>query len=364
LVTGNNDANKPEQERIYDPNRPNAERLATLARELVAIVRRHDDTRPVTSALALPELSNLTGYAQALDVVGYNYKEQFYEGDHAKYPNHVLLGTENSHDPEKWLAVKHNDYISGQFLWTGVDFLGEAHGWPIRISQAGLLDTAGYEKPRFAYRKALWRKKLCAGVAVGKVSELWRSSFVWTGTPDETVSVLVFTNGERAVLTLNGKETGSQKVDETCMAAFDVPYEPGTLSVICTRGMETAFASITTPGKAVKIEAVPDVNTLPADGLAVCQVEVSLRDSSGNFAAADDRMITCHVLGDAQFLGLENGSAIDLTSYASATRPTYQGRAIVYVRAGRTPGKAELHLSAPGLCETVVTLTLAEAGNK
>jgi hypothetical protein len=361
LVTGNNDANKPEQERIYDPNKPNAQRLVTIARELAAIVKRHDDTRPVTSALALPELSNLTGYAQALDVVGYNYKEPLYEGDHAKYPNHVLLGTENSHDPEAWLAVKHHDYISGQFLWTGVDFLGEAHGWPIRISQAGLLDTAGFEKPRFAYRKALWTKKLCAGVAVGKANELWRSSFVWTGTIGETVPVLVFTNGEHAVLTLNGKEIGSAKVDESCTASFDVPYAPGTLSVTCTRGTETASASITTPGDAVKIEAVPDVSTLPADGQAVCQVEVALRDGIGNLAATGDRMITCHVLGGAQFLGMENGSPTDLTSYASFTRPTYQGHAIVYVRAGRTPGKAELHLSAPEICETVVTLTMTKA---
>ena len=263
---------------------------------------------------------------------------------------------ENNHDPENWLAVKHHDYISGQFLWTGVDFLGEAHGWPIRISQAGLLDTAGFEKPRFVYRKALWTKELCAGVAVGKASELWRSSFVWTGMPGETVPVLVFTNGESVVLSLNGKEIGSAKVDESCTVSFEVPYSPGTLTATCTRGKEMASASIVTSGKAVKIEAVPDVNMLPADGQAVCQVEVALRDDAGNLAATDDRMIICHVLGGAQFLGLENGSPTDLTSYASFTRPTYQGRAIVYVRAGCTPGKVELHLSAPGLCETVVSL--------
>lgn len=363
LVTGNNDANKPEQERIYDPNKPNAQRLATLARELAATVRQYDGTRPVTSALSLPELSNLTGYAQALDVVGYNYKEQLYGDDHVKYPNHILLGTENSHDPENWLAVKHNDYISGQFLWTGVDFLGEAHGWPIRNSQAGLIDTAGFEKPRFAYRKALWTKELCAAVAVGKADELWRSSFVWTGTIGEKVPVLVFTNGESAVLSLNGREIDSASVDETCTAVFEVPYAPGTLSVTCTRGTETASASITTTGEAVIIEAVPDRYTLSANGQAVCQVEVSLRDTAGNLAATDDRMITCQVQGDAKFLGLENGSATDLTSYASCSRPTYQGRAIVYVRAGRTQGQAELHLSAPGLGETMVLLVLTKAGN-
>ncbi len=364
LVTGNNDANKPEQERIYDANKPNAGRLAAIARELVSIVKRHDTTRPVTSALALPELSNLTGYAQALDVVGYNYKEHLYEEDHAKYPSHILLGSENSHDPEAWLAVKYNGYISGQFLWTGIDYLGEAQGWPIRISQAGLIDTAGFEKPRFAHRQAMWTKKLCAHLSVGRADELWRSSFVWTGTPGDTVPVLVFTNGERAELSLNGTVVGSAEVDESCIATFDVPYTPGTLTVTCIRGTETASAFLATPGEAVKIEANPDTDTLPADGQAVYQVEVALRDDSGNLAATDDRLITCRMLGDAQFLGLENGSPSDLTSYASPTRPTYHGRAIVYVRAGRTPGKAELHVSAPGLCKTVVTLNMAKAENK
>ncbi len=358
LVTGNNDLNKPEQERIYDRNKPNAQRLATIARELVAIVKRHDATRPVTSALALPELSNLTGYAQALDVVGYNYKEHLYQEDHQKYPGHILLGSENNHDPETWLTVKHNDYISAQFLWTGIDYLGEAHGWPIRISQAGLLDTAGFEKPRFALRKALWTEELCAHLAVGKKKELWKANFVWAGTNGETMPVLVFTNGERATLALNGVVIGTAKVDETCIASFEVPYEPGRLTVTCTRGEESVNASLCTAGPAMKIEAVPDVKSLTADGQAVYQVEVALRDDAGNLAAADDRMVTCHVLGGAKLLGLENGSPTDLTSYKSATRPTHHGRAIVYVRAGRTPGKAELRLSTPGLCNAVVTLSM------
>jgi beta-galactosidase len=89
-MTGNNDANKPAAERKYDPNKPNAERLATIAKRLVKYVKECDETRPVTSALAFPELSNLTGYAEALDVVGYNYKELFYEEDYKKYPGRVI----------------------------------------------------------------------------------------------------------------------------------------------------------------------------------------------------------------------------------------------------------------------------------
>jgi len=155
-MTGNNDASKPVQERLYDPNRPNAQRLTTIAQRLVSIVKQYDTTRPVTAALAFPELSNLTGYAQALDVVGYNYKEQLYVPDRKRYPGHVIYGSENGHGEAEWLAVRDNPGICGQFLWTGIDYLGEAGGWPVRLAPAGLLTTAGFEKPRYYHRKAMW----------------------------------------------------------------------------------------------------------------------------------------------------------------------------------------------------------------
>jgi len=99
---GNNDANKPLAERIYDDRKPDAGRLAAVARELTKLVHELDQSRPVLSALSFPELSNRTGFADALDLSGYNYREHFYEEDHRKYPGRVLLGSENSHDPKAW----------------------------------------------------------------------------------------------------------------------------------------------------------------------------------------------------------------------------------------------------------------------
>ncbi|MBO4367390.1 MAG: glycoside hydrolase family 2 protein, partial [Clostridia bacterium] len=122
-VLGNNDAGKPAAERVYDPRKPDAGRLAVIAKELTGIVHRLDSTRPVLSALSFPELSNLTGFADALDIVGYNYREHFYKADHAAYPGRVLLGSENSHASAAWYAVRDNAFISAQFLWTGIDFL-------------------------------------------------------------------------------------------------------------------------------------------------------------------------------------------------------------------------------------------------
>ena len=170
-MTGNNDANKPAAERQYDPAKPDMRRLLPIAEELSSIVKSEDKSRPVTMALAYPELSAKLGILEHLDVAGYNYKEQYYEADHRDFPQIPFLGSENGHSYEAWDAVKSNDYISGQFLWTGIDYLGEAHGWPIHGSGAGILDCAGFEKARYFRRKSLW----CEEPQLYLATRLWLS---------------------------------------------------------------------------------------------------------------------------------------------------------------------------------------------
>lgn len=155
-MTGNNDNNKPAKEMEYDSNKPNMERLAVIAKELADIARDEDPTKPVTAAAAFPELSSKLGFLDVMDVVGYNYKEHLYSEDHKRFPGKPFLGSENGHSIEAWNAVKDNDYICGQFLWTGIDYLGEAHGWPIHGSGAGIMTTAGFPKAEFYKRAELW----------------------------------------------------------------------------------------------------------------------------------------------------------------------------------------------------------------
>ena len=155
-MTGNNDANKPAAERQYNPDKPNMERIAVIAKDLVRIVKEEDPTRPVTVAAAFPELSTYLGFVDYVDVIGYNYKEQFYEADHKRFPDRAFLGTENSHHPKAWQVVEELDYVCGQFIWTGIDYLGEAHGWPIHGSGAGFITTAGFKKEHFFERQQMW----------------------------------------------------------------------------------------------------------------------------------------------------------------------------------------------------------------
>lgn len=110
----------------YKPDAPDAMRIGKIAKRLAACVRAVDTSRPVTGALAGVVMSNQTEYPEAIDVVGYNYTENRYDEDHATYPNRVIYGSENGSGLEAWYAVKDKEFIFGQFIWTGTDYLGES----------------------------------------------------------------------------------------------------------------------------------------------------------------------------------------------------------------------------------------------
>ena len=337
-MTGNNDANKPARERRYDPNRPNANRLTTISRRLVAIVKEEDQSRPVTSALAFPELSNLTGFAQTLDVVGYNYKEQLYEADHRQYPERIILGTENGTHAEAWLPVKHLPYVSGQFLWTGVDFLGECRGWPVRMSAAGILDAAGFVKPKWALRKALWTGSPCLYLSVSGDGNIDEEVFSWHGKEGDRRVVACYSNGGEATLWLNGKDLGTKKLGEMCRATWELPYEPGELTIsVCWPDGTRRERRLRTAQEPFRLELAPVEQSLPADGLSLWQVEVRLKDASGQTVIGSDEDVQYSVAG-GKLRGVENGHIADLTAYSQAHRKTWMGHAIAYVRAGTQPG--------------------------
>ncbi|MGN1098546.1 MAG: glycoside hydrolase family 2 TIM barrel-domain containing protein, partial [Clostridia bacterium] len=325
-VMGNNDANKPARERMYDPKRPDASRLAKIAEKLVKWVKEEDDTRPVTAALAFPELSNETGYADALDIVGYNYKEQFYEQDHKRFKDRVIFGSENGHHPGAWKAVKENDYICGQFLWTGIDYMGEAHGWPVRCSGAGLLDMAGFKKLRFYQRKAMWSDEPSASLACRRPPEFDaehnRPRFApfemkWNWNEGEEIEVACFTNQEDCELFLNGESMGKGEAEPRMGAViWKVSYTAGELKAVCGE----AEARLATAGAAEKIH----VRTLKNVDDDVIRLEISLSDKDGNLAA-EDMEVSVAVIG-GELMGLENGNIADCTSYTSGSRSTLNGR--------------------------------------
>ena len=144
---------------VHKPDAPDAMRIGKIAKRLAACVRAVDTSRPVTGALAGVVMSNQTEYPEAVDVVGYNYTENRYDEDHATYPDRVIYGSETGVGIEAWHAVRDKEFIFGQFLWTGTDYLGESGRWPSRGLYTGLLDFGSFPKPRGYFRASLWSEK-------------------------------------------------------------------------------------------------------------------------------------------------------------------------------------------------------------
>ncbi len=355
-MTGNNDANKPAAEREYNRNKPNAIRLVAIARELEEIVRQEDSSRPVTLAAAFPELSAETGLFDGLDVIGYNYKEHLYEKDHSRFPDRSLLGSENGHGYNAWLAVKEKPYISGQFLWTGIDYLGEAAGWPVHGSLAGLLTCAGDKKPEFYRRKSFWCGEPFVYLAARRVSdgpEDWRPMEQhWNYDPGEELVVKVYSNLPEVTLKLNGREIGRQKgYNGDGAYCFQVPFEPGMLTAEGSTapgigqigpGEGRESCSLSTVGTATGVTChvwrQPDIltgqpwETASRETGYLYQVEMELHDVNGNPVRWQERKLTVAVEGAGCLAGLESGNLSDVTPCNSPEKTTFRGRLTAFIR--------------------------------
>jgi hypothetical protein len=233
--------------RAFIEDHPRAETLGQIARELVAVVKEVDNSRPVTAALAGAVMSNYTEYPFVLDLVGYNYTENKYDTDHQLYPKRILYGSENRHDLPSWNAVKDKDFIFGQFLWTGIDYLGEAGAWPARGSGAGLLDLSGNIKPLGFFRKSLWSEAPMAYIGTYKLVERSGSPSgnrlstsappLWNYDKNTKVQVVCYSNCDEAELQLNGIIVGERKPYDpaTGIIAWIVNFEPGELKVVALK---------------------------------------------------------------------------------------------------------------------------------
>ncbi len=354
--------------RGFRPDLPHADRLGEIARLLVEVAKSYDETRPVTAALSAALIANEVGLADALDVVGYNYQEYRYAEDHARYPNRTLYGSENGMRLEFWKAVTDNPYISGQFLWTGIDYLGEAGRWPTRSNGAGLLDLAGFPKPEYFYRQSLWADGPMVWIgtrdipAGEEVVTLWthqKAEPVWQGTPGTPIRVICFTNCDEAELSLNGRSLGVKLRSEPPGGTlwWDVPYEPGTLTVRGRNGGTTvADAALHAHGPAARLMAETDTETLTADGADLAHVSVTVTDADGVLVYDAAPEITWTVDGPARLIGLESGDHDSHEDYKSSRRKAFRGRLLGYVQATKTPGPVTVTLTAPGLAEAVVSL--------
>jgi len=323
----------------YKPDQPNAERIGHIAQRLAKIVKEIDPSRPTTGALAGVVMSNETAYPEAIDVVGYNYTESRYATDHQKYPHRIIYGSENRHDLPSWKAVRDNDHIFGQFLWTGIDYLGESGVWPARGSSAGILDLAGQRKPNGWYRAALWSDKPTCyigtypsdGKGTGRKRGMMRGGFVtpyasdtWNYSPGQRIRVVCYTNAATARLLLNGKPIGNEpKRDSvTNILYWDVNYASGVLRCEADNGSSYE----------IKTSQSPKALRLTTDSVAHVFIEVV--DEDGNIVKDADNEVELIVSG-ARLLGMENGNIMDSSAAGRLQKNRlrmHHGRMVAYIQ--------------------------------
>jgi hypothetical protein len=330
----------------YKPEQPNAERIGHIALRLAKIVKDIDSSRPTTGALAGVVMSNQTAYPDAVDVVGYNYTESRYDADHQNYPKRVIYGSENRHDLPAWKAVRDKDFIFGQFLWTGIDYLGESGVWPARGSSAGLLDLAGQRKPMGWYRAALWSEKPVCYIGSQPLGRNARrratvspyATDTWNYHEGDRVRVVCYTNATSARLLLNGQPVGGEPLRDadTDILYWDVNYQPGTLQCVADNG---ASYQIKTNGRPFALRVSTD---------SVAHIFVEVIDEDGNLVRQADNEVVLNIRG-ARLLGMENGNIMD-TSVAGRRQAnrlrTYGGRLVAYFRPDERADNITIQASA------------------
>ncbi len=373
--------------------------------KLLKVFHAEDPSRPVTagcdhiasepaSETARPEFLAL------LDVVGYNYadrwrdrREKYYGIDRHAFPRRRFVGTEseamggirgdyselffgntpvdfsqflrgkNIDVEQLWKFVSTFDYVAGDFMWTGIDHLGEAR-WPMKGSCTGVLDTCGFKKDGFYFYQSQWTQK-----PVLHFFPHWN----WKGKEGQIIPVTCYTNCDTVELFLNGRSLGVKgyefprlgmelrwanlperaKVLRTTAdlhLSWDVPYEPGTLKAVGIRdGKSASTFEVRTTGEPAAIAMSADREIISADGRDVVHYTVQILDHNGAVVpnAADE--ITFELEGEGRLLGVDNGDPRSHEDYRSNRRHAFNGLALAIVQSTSKPGPIHLRSTAPSL---------------
>ena len=352
----------------YKKDAPDAMRLGAIAKRLVAAVKKYDKSRPTTAGLAGVAMSNETEYPGALDITGYNYTESKYQSDHKKYPKRVIFGSENRHDYEAWLAVKNNEHIFGQFLWTGIDYLGESGRWPSRGFYSGLVDFAGQIKPRGYFRQSLWSEKpmIYIGTYISNnpnKKDLSMDAWpLWNYNEGQKVKVVCYTNAAKARLELDGKVVGEVKNydSEVGIISWDIPFQSGKLEAVgLDKNNKEVSRYAITSSKQPQAIVVKTADKVINKDKGVAEIMLQLVDENGVPVMIADNEITCTIVsGDATLLGLEAGNNSDMTDYTDNVQRVFHGHILAYIQANGSNEPIKVQFSSPWLKAVEVTINV------
>ena len=339
------------------------------------------------------------GFTNGLDIVGYNYLENQYKQDHELFPERVILGSENY--PKEigmhWPMIEKTPWVIGDFTWTAWDYIGEAgigkatfyepgdpnigNPWgapspfPWRTANDADFDVIGGIRPQGVYRRIVWGSKETGlfsydPAVIGRVETLSNWGFPgvwqrwnWQGQEDKPVDIAVFSSAEEVELFMNGVSVGRKKAGEALIHEmpmtflFRAEYRPGTVEAVSyTAGKEVSRTVLKTTGKPFAIRLTAETEAMKADGTSLCYVNAELIDENGNVVPDADRLLKAEVTGAAELLGFGSGNPITDENYSKGRFTSYQGKALVVLRAGYEAGGARLVVSAEGIGTAEITL--------
>jgi len=368
-----------------------------IAKELAGIVKNLDKTRPVTAGLNFPSPDNFIVKSGALDLIGFNYNQNAWPDFLKTYPGQKFIGSEttsalqsrghydqpsdippinfkllkddepapskdgtyscsgydnlcaSSTHEESWKLIKKYDFLSGMYIWTGFDYLGEPtpYAWPARSAYFGIIDLAGFPKDVYYMYQSEWTTKPMLHVFPH-----------WNWKQGDSIDVWAYSNCQEVELFLNGKSLGtkSKKGDELHLM-WRVSFTPGTLKAIARNGgKEILTQEIKTAGKPAKILLVADRQTISADGKDLSFVTVSIVDKDGVLIPNADNLVKFNIEGDGTIAGVDNGYQISHEPFKASYRKAYNGLCLAVVQAGRKSGNITLTAVSEGLTYNKVVI--------
>ncbi|MGE5394225.1 MAG: glycoside hydrolase family 2 TIM barrel-domain containing protein, partial [Candidatus Saccharibacteria bacterium] len=369
-----------------------------IAKELAQYVHQLDTTRPITSALNDPKPYNFIIRSQALDLIGYNYHHQDFEAFPMTFKDKKFIASEtvsalmtrgvydmpseeirrwpvqkgykgpmpnadntcSSYDnvsapwgsthEETWKVIKKHDFLSGQFIWTGFDYLGEPtpYGWPSRSSYFGIIDLAGFPKDVYYMYQSEWTNKNVLHVFPH-----------WNWKEGQIVDIWAYSNAEEVELFLNGKSLGvKKKKGDDLHLLWKVPFHPGTLKAVSrTKGKEVLVNEIKTAGTPAKLMATADRLSIKADGSDLTFITVEVQDQNGVMVPDADQQVFFKVEGPAMIVGVDNGDPVSHESFKAPRRKAFHGKCLVVVQSTDKPGVVKLTARSTGLKPVTIDLT-------
>ena len=370
----------------------------TIGKELAEIVKRLDTTRPVTCGLTEQDpAKNYIYQSKALDLISFNYKQLQYLDFPKNYPGEKLLAAENisafatrghydmpsdsirfwpryynepfkgnpdftasaydnvhaywgSTHEETWKIVKNNDFISGTFIWSGFDFLGEPdpYKWPARSSYYGIIDLAGFPKDIYYFYQSEWTSK--------PVLHLFPH---WNWKEGQLIDVWAYyNNADEVELFLNGVSQGIRsKTADQFHTMWRIKYRPGTIRAISRKDGKMVFEKeMHTAGKATRIELTADRTHLKPDGKDLSFITVKVIDEAGNMIPDANNLIRFEVSGNGFITGVDNGCQTSMESFKANFRKAFNGMCLLIVQSKKTNGKIVVKATSDGLSDAELSL--------